>query len=208
MPKPRISAMLVPVCFLASSFNGLFPLAQATQSAPKVESQTVTRPTETVPEQYGFYDPTNPDYPKLQKASEALARFPLDKRGLVDWMKALRNGAITPRADLTGGQKMRILDRDIIMKNTREMPYVKFPHGAHTQWLDCANCHDKIFLPKAGVNPINMTKTFQGQDCGVCHDRVAFGTYFSCERCHSVPHGELKPGGEGGHRQHRLCHPA
>lgn len=63
--------MLVLACLLASSFNGLLPLAQATPSAPNVESQTITHPTGTLPEQYEFYDQTHPDYPKLQKASEA-----------------------------------------------------------------------------------------------------------------------------------------
>ena len=76
------------------------------------------------------------------------------------------------------------------MKNTAEMPHVKFPHDSHTQWLACSNCHDKIFVPKAGANAINMTKIFQGEYCGVCHDRVAFTTMFACERCHSV----LQPG--------------
>lgn len=139
-----------------------------------------------------FYDPANPDLPKLQQAEEARAGLPLDKRGAVDWMAALRSGAINPRADLKGEKPPQVLDLDIILKNTKEMPYVKFPHNSHTQWLDCSNCHDKIFLPKAGANPISMDKIFRGQYCGACHGRVAFITYFSCERCHSVPHGTTK----------------
>ena len=139
-----------------------------------------------------FYDESNPDRHKLQQAAEALAALPSDGRGGVDWMKALREGRITPRADLAGDKPQQVLDLDIILKNTREMPYVKFPHNSHTQWLACSNCHDGIFVPKAGANPISMDKIFRGQYCGTCHDRVAFITHLSCERCHSVPHGSVK----------------
>lgn len=144
------------------------------------------------PDQSKIYDTTNPDYPILQKTNEALFDLELDKKGAVDWMKALKSGAIAPRADLMGVGKMEILETDIIMKNTKVMPYVKFPHGSHTRWLACANCHDQIFIPKAGANPVDMTKIFRGQYCGVCHGQVAFITTFSCERCHSVPHGDVK----------------
>jgi c(7)-type cytochrome triheme protein len=161
--------------------------ANAQQGAP-----FAGRSAEERLEQNKFYDPANPDYRRLQKADEALTGFPLDKKGNIDWMKAIRSGTITPRADLSNSKPMQVLDLDIILKNTKEMPYVKFPHNSHTQWLDCSNCHNKIFEPKAGANPISMNKIFQGQYCGVCHDRVAFLTYFSCERCHSIPHGEVK----------------
>ncbi|WP_296910509.1 c(7)-type cytochrome triheme domain-containing protein [Polaromonas sp.] len=139
-----------------------------------------------------FYDPASPAYSQLQKSPQALKGFPRDKKGEVDWMKALFSGAIKPRADLTGSKQMEVLDLDIVMKNTKEMPYVNFPHNSHTQWLACSNCHDKIFVKKAGANPIDMTKIFKGEYCGTCHDRVAFLTFFSCERCHSIPHGETK----------------
>lgn len=168
------------------------PLAKAAEPQPKGAPLPAVRSAEELLEQNKFYDRNNPDYHKLQKANESLAGFPLDKRGYVDWMKAIRSGTITPRADLTNSKPMEVLDLDVILKNTREMPYVKFPHNSHTQWLACSNCHDKIFVPKAGANPISMNQIFQGQFCGVCHDRVAFITYFSCERCHSVPHGETK----------------
>ncbi len=139
-----------------------------------------------------FYDPANPDLHQLQKAADALMGLPRDKTGKIDWMTALRNGSIAPRANLQGNQPAEILDLDIILKNTKEMPYVKFPHNSHTQWLACSNCHDQLFIPKAGANPITMDKIFRGEYCGTCHDRVAFLTYFSCERCHSVPHGKIK----------------
>ncbi len=177
MPNPRLSTILVAICLLAYSFsNGLLPLAQAVNIAPAVDSPAV-------------YDATNSAEPVLQKAEEVLPGLPVDRRGAVDWMKALNSGVITPRADLSGTGNMEIFDADIIMKNTKSMPYVKFPHSSHTKWLTCVNCHGEIFVPMAGGNPINMTKIFQGEYCGVCHGKVAFTATFSCERCHSVTHG-------------------
>lgn len=137
-------------------------------------------------------DPDNADLAKLQKPTEALDGLPRDKRGRVDWMQALRQGAIQPRADLQGKGRMDLLQLDIVMKRTAGMPHVKFPHESHTQWLACSNCHDRIFLPKAGANPVTMERIFRGEFCGVCHDRVAFTTLVACERCHSVLHSGVK----------------
>lgn len=140
-----------------------------------------------------FHDPDNPDYATLQDPAAALAGYPTDPTGLSDWMKMLDQGLIQPRADLKGSGRMEVLDLDIVMKNTKEMPWVRFPHRSHTLWLACSNCHDGIFVARAGANAIDMNKIFRGQFCGVCHDRVAFQTMFACHRCHSVPHGSMQP---------------
>jgi c(7)-type cytochrome triheme protein len=105
----------------------------------------------------------------------------------VDWVAALDQGKIAPRADLLGETQMQTMDLDILMKNTQYMPWVKFPHLQHTKWLACSNCHPSIFIPKQDANPISMNKVLRGEYCGVCHDKVAFAL-FICERCHSVPH--------------------
>ena len=49
-----------------------------------------------------FHDPENPSYEQLQKAEDGLAGFPVDKRGMPDWMKMLNEGLINPRAELRG----------------------------------------------------------------------------------------------------------
>lgn len=174
----------------AFGFDSPEPVAEPAPVKQVVQVQL--RGAEEIPEQNKFYDQDNPDYKKLQKANESLNGFPLDKKGYVDWMGAIRSKFIKPLASLDGKAEMEVLDLDIILKNTKDMPYVKFPHKSHTMWLACTNCHDKPFIPKAGANPISMTKIFQGQYCGMCHDRVAFITFFSCERCHSVPHDATK----------------
>lgn len=133
------------------------------------------------------HDPANPDLGRLQRIEEATRHLPYDAVGFPDWMRALREGLISPRSDLKGQGSMEVLDLDIIMKNTKEMPYVRFPHRSHTLWLACANCHPTPFKPQTGSTPIRMADIFRGQYCGMCHDRVAFITFFSCNRCHSVP---------------------
>lgn len=135
----------------------------------------------------GFYDPENPELSRLQQYESAVAPLPRDANGFPDWMRALREGKITPKAGLDAAATMGVLNLDVIMRNTKEMPNVKFPHNSHTQWLDCSNCHPQPFEPRAGAARIAMSDIFRGKYCGMCHDRVAFITFFSCQRCHSVP---------------------
>lgn len=134
-----------------------------------------------------IHDTVNNAIGVLQDPTRAMARFPRDRRFQIDWVETLKQGLIEPRADLLGASKINTMDLDILMKNTQSMPWVKFPHSAHTQWLACENCHPKIFIPKQDANPISMNKVLRGEYCGVCHDKVAF-SLFICERCHSVPH--------------------
>lgn len=161
-------------------YNEAVTVVEKTEAPVKVH-----RGTEVVKEQNLFYDKTNDAYDILQKANESLAGFPVNRAGEVDWTEALRQKLINPRASLTGNGERQINNNDIIMKNTKEMPYVRFSHQAHSLWLDCSNCHDKIFLPKINASQINMNKIFGGEYCGVCHNKVAFTTYV-CEMCHSV----------------------
>lgn len=144
------------------------------------------RPAQSLADQDSYYDPANPVFHQLQKANQSLAGLPLDRAGYIDWMRLLNDGQITPRADLRGSETVQPLDLDVVLKNTRRMPWVRFPHRAHTLWLDCANCHPAPFEKKAGAAKINMESIFRGQWCGMCHDRVAFITHLACERCHSV----------------------
>ncbi len=144
------------------------------------------RPIETL-HQDGVHDIENDAMIVLQDPLTAMADFPIDRRKQINWVATLDAGLINPRADLKGEGEMLVMDMDILMKNTQFMPYVKFPHQAHTRWLDCSNCHPAIFIPQEHANPISMNKVLRGEYCGVCHDKVAFAL-FTCERCHSVPH--------------------
>jgi c(7)-type cytochrome triheme protein len=102
-----------------------------------------------------------------------------------------------PRSQLFDTTEVNVLDLDIIMDATGEMAMVRFPHKAHTEWLDCSNCHDHIFKKKAGGNPVNMFAILAGEYCGRCHGAVAF-PLTECRRCHSVSRFSFrgKPGAQ------------
>jgi c(7)-type cytochrome triheme protein len=133
-----------------------------------------------------FYDRDNPGFSRLQRAGEALDGMPRDADGKPDWMSALRSQSIAPRQRIDGAPRPAPLDLDVVMRNTKQMPNVRFPHRAHTEWLDCGNCHPAPFAEKAGGTAIRMEDIFRGRFCGMCHDRVAFVTHRNCYRCHSV----------------------
>lgn len=140
-----------------------------------------------------LHDTTNPGFRALQQPAEALSQLPYDSAGnKVNWVQALQQGYIKPRASLKEGVEIKTLDQDVIMPHTSTLPMVRFPHQAHTRWLDCGNCHDKIFNSKAGTTPVNMGKILEGQYCGVCHGAIAF-PLTECNRCHSVRNPAAKP---------------
>lgn len=135
----------------------------------------------------GLHDPENPGLQWLQNPGDALRRMPSDSVGnRVDWVRAFEGGYINPRSSLTGQAEVELLDTEIIMNDTGSLPRVMFPHKPHTRWLDCENCHEKIFKSKAGATPVTMNEILDGEYCGVCHGAVSF-PLTECNRCHSVP---------------------
>lgn len=135
----------------------------------------------------GIHDPKTDAITVLQEPSDAMAAFPQDRRGGINWVRALDLGIINPRADLIGDSEIMAMDMDILFKETGNMPWVNFPHLAHTKWLACKNCHPDIFIPQKGVNNPSMDGILAGEHCGRCHDKVAFALWV-CERCHNTPH--------------------
>lgn len=137
--------------------------------------------------QDGVHDPANPGIKLLQEPRDALSKMPKDEVGnRVRWVKALEQGLINPRTNILPDTKIRVLNLDILMPRTAEAPMVLFPHKQHTEWLDCSNCHEKLFKYKAGATKgLNMFAILQGEFCGRCHGAVAF-PLTECKRCHSV----------------------
>lgn len=134
----------------------------------------------------GIHDPSNDAVKVLQEPVDAMQGFPRDNSGVIDWVQTLEKGLIDPRKGLTGDEEMHAVDFDVIFKNTGSMPFVRYPHRQHTEWLTCKNCHPRIFLPQQGGNPVTMSGIMQGNFCGVCHGKVAFPPTKNCGRCHSV----------------------
>jgi c(7)-type cytochrome triheme protein len=134
----------------------------------------------------GLHDPESPAIHILQEPSTALSLLPPDNVGnKVSWIKALREQYIEPRTNILPETDIEVIDMDIIMERTGELPMVLFPHKPHTEWLDCDNCHDEIFIEKVDANPVNMLAILTGEYCGRCHGAVAF-PLTECNRCHSV----------------------
>jgi c(7)-type cytochrome triheme protein len=144
----------------------------------------------------GIHDPDGQTIGVLQEPARALKDFPKDRRGEVNWVKALEQGFINPRKSVNDDpwekELMKPMDMNILFTNTASMPHVLFPHRQHTEWLACSNCHPAIFIPQRDANPITMTRILNGEFCGRCHDKVAFSLWV-CERCHSVPHKGSPP---------------
>jgi c(7)-type cytochrome triheme protein len=135
----------------------------------------------------GVHDPANPGLKLLQEPNDGLANLPPDVVGnKVRWVKALEEGLIAPRTNILPDTKIRVLDLDVIMPRTAEMPMVRFPHRQHTEWLDCSNCHEHLFKSQAGATvKVNMFEILSGEYCGLCHGAVSF-PLTECKRCHSV----------------------
>lgn len=139
----------------------------------------------------GIHDSESPAIGILQEPEEALSKLPSNTSGnKVDWVKALEQNVIKPRTNIKPETKVRIRDTNVLMKQTGEMPIVLFPHRQHTLWLDCKNCHEKLFKSKTNANDVNMFKILNGEYCGRCHGAVAF-PLTECGRCHSVPRSKL-----------------
>lgn len=137
----------------------------------------------------GIHDPASGAVGVLQEPAEALSALPPDTAGnKVRWVQALDQGHIQPRSRLLDDQPAPLRDTEVLLKNTGEMPMVRFPHRQHTAWLDCGNCHDELFARQAGATKINMFLILQGEKCGVCHGAVSF-PLTECTRCHSVERG-------------------
>jgi c(7)-type cytochrome triheme protein len=134
----------------------------------------------------GIHDPENSSTYDLQGPMEAFEFLKKNPYGNhVDWVHALQNGMINPRFDLNDPDESPVLmDLDIVREVKGSMPDVVYPHTEHTEWLDCANCHPSIFVPQKGANTMSMASILMGQQCGVCHGKVAF-PISECARCHS-----------------------
>ncbi len=191
----RLAASLCSLLILAGltacgKGGGADYTVRGTNAATYEETDTrvyIDKPVIKSLEQDGLHDLNNESLNALQNPEEAMRDFPADRRGAINWVQAIDDGLINPRQSLEGDENMNFMDMDIMLKNTDEMPWVRFPHLAHTRWLDCSNCHPAIFLPQQGANKISMDAIIAGKYCGRCHDKVAFPLW-TCERCHSVPH--------------------
>ena len=140
------------------------------------------------PPEDGIHDPSNDGTQALLPPMLAFNEFSHSNAGnRVDWVKTLHEGKISPRADRVDPKVLpAVMDLNIVREVKGSMPDVVYPHKQHTEWLDCSNCHPAIFKPQKGANQISMASILLGQQCGVCHGKVAFPVS-ECRLCHSKP---------------------
>ncbi len=132
-----------------------------------------------------------PDFEKIFDWEQAAELLPKDDIDEVDWMEALRQDIIKPRAEITryGNPSAKVFKFDFFFAGPDPETDAYFPHSAHTQWLTCESCHTAIFpyrelgLDGSDRFRISMDQIFEGQYCGKCHGVVAFALD-SCNRCH------------------------
>ncbi|MFQ5524692.1 MAG: c(7)-type cytochrome triheme domain-containing protein [Thermoanaerobaculia bacterium] len=132
---------------------------------------------------------------------EALTQLPTDYAGGVDWVQAIKDGLIEPRAlpepqatpfeppfrletfatVAAGFPDRPVLDLDLeLVPESDPFFTVDFPHASHTLWLTCSSCH-----PGAATLRKPMDRILAGEGCGKCHGRVSYDPELSCARCHS-----------------------
>jgi len=176
-----LGLVLAAVLAFSAAVHAQIPGLQPTQRA-----SDAPYPVQLPLNKDNIHDPAAPGVKMLQEPREGLAPLPKDYPGnYVHWVRALREGIIQPRTNILPGTEIRVLDLDVVLSNTGEMPLVVFPHRQHTEWLDCSNCHEKLFASKkGGTQGLNMFSILQGEFCGQCHGAVAF-PLTECNRCHS-----------------------
>lgn len=130
-----------------------------------------------------------PPAEKVQTYEEAEGLLPKDAAGRVDWMQALNSSAIRPQPGITSKTpEQAVLDLDVDLAASGNALFLAtYPHRSHTQLLACGNCHPAIFplSRKATPSVITMAKIRAGEQCGVCHGKVAFSVEKTCARCHT-----------------------
>lgn len=134
-----------------------------------------------------------PEVEKIYQLAKVMEMLPKDAAGGIDWVKALREGKMLPRASLDPlGPDQPILNLNVEREPPGNLAFkAVFSHEVHTAWLSCTNCHTEIFQMKRGATSINMGLIMAGKTCGRCHGpgKVAFPAETGCARCHPAMAG-------------------
>jgi c(7)-type cytochrome triheme protein len=116
-----------------------------------------------------------------------LANFPKAKFGNgINWVQAMDRGLITPLNYLAikPPADVVVIKPILLEAEWRGIPAAIFSHKAHSQWLDCNNCHPDIFnIKKKTTKHFSMSRILKREFCGVCHLTVAFPMN-DCKHCH------------------------
>lgn len=112
--------------------------------------------------------------------------LPKDTVGNPDWVAALEEKVIAPRAGIMPGAEdaeVQTLDVELIPESDPAFK-VTFSHQKHGEWLACPNCHTSQFEMKAGTTAMTGAEAHGERYCGACHGKVAFDIASGCPLCH------------------------
>ena len=159
------------------------PAEPAERTSPIPQGGAALSPAFLVP-----VDTIVPEIERTLDPDSVVAMLPRDHAGNIDWMAALRHEVIRPRDGIggprTAPQGAFEFGFDFYFEGPNEMFDAYFPHSAHTEWVDCAQCHPRLFRTR-GVK-FTMADVFAGKYCGECHGKVAYPVMTGCERCHTT----------------------
>ncbi len=153
------------------------------------------------PEAEKLHNPDLIDHAKIKQVAERVGaqwhpenlnngRLPVDRFGLIDWLKMKRDNVFVPIASLQKDYKERTRDNKILfISKSNFVNNVLFDHKVHSDWIDCSSCHPAFFRDKLGGNDMKMRDMSKGRYCGHCHGKVSF-KFADCKRCHSQPPNE------------------
>lgn len=143
-----------------------------------------------------LHNPDLIDHARIKQIAEKLGaewhpenleagRLPLDRFGLIDWLKMKRNRVFLPIVSLQKDFKEETRDNRILfISQSNFVNNVLFDHKVHSDWIDCSTCHPIIFIDKLGGNHMRMRDMSKGRYCGHCHGKVSF-KFADCKRCHN-----------------------
>lgn len=192
--KKKLLVFLLIVLTLTGcqrALSVIFDLPQqqgAQQQAPSQQGSTQqggATPTQWQSAQVAG-DTLRPPIEAILVADSVRAMLPRDHAGNIDWMEAMRDGTIRPRNAITGnapppGEGFQF-GFDFSFRGPAPAFDAYFPHSAHTQLINCQQCHGPIF--KYRDTEFQMADVLAGNYCGECHGKVSFPPVTACERCH------------------------
>ncbi|MDH5758045.1 MAG: hypothetical protein OEZ65_00560 [Gemmatimonadota bacterium] len=142
-----------------------------------------------------------PDFPPtpleaISNEDSILALLPRDLAGSVDWVAAVEQDLIRPRAAPRGEintDSATFFPFDFYLGEA-EGPEAFFPHSIHTQWASCQSCHPGVYRSRSQAS--SVSETHESASCSTCHNGIAFPIQ-ACERCHAsatgLPSARLEP---------------
>lgn len=189
-------ALLVAVATITIGCTSARPVLEFFfDGLPPEGAQTAAAPVTHAPRRPPYKKPppmvTFVEYPDLPAPIDWPARYselPRNDSEQVAWTRALDDKLITPAFGLDPDAKPdddEPPDEDLEYEPKGKPKYKAFfSHKPHAQWLTCSNCHNAIFAKRKGRAAMTMAKMEDGEQCGVCHGKVAAPDLNDCAVCH------------------------